>query len=192
MKFIPQMIPELLLIQPTVYGDHRGYFIETFRQDLFDKIVGHPVRFIQDNESRSSKGVLRGLHFQLPTSTQSKLVRVAEGEVLDVVVDIRKGSPTFGQHVSVILSAENKHQFWVPRGFAHGFVVLSDYATFNYKVDNYYDPENDRGIAFDDPQLQIDWRLPATQLQLSEKDQQQPVLSQLPDYFHYGDQLYEP
>jgi len=189
-EFIPQAIADVILIQPTVVGDHRGYFVETFRQDLFEVAVGHPVTFVQDNESRSSRGVLRGLHFQLPLSAQSKLVRVTEGEVLDVAVDIRVGSPTFGKYVSAKLSAENKHQLWVPRGFAHGFVVLSDFATFNYKVDNYYDPENERGIAYDDPQLQIDWRLPSEQLQLSEKDRQQPTLKRLPECFRYGENLY--
>jgi len=189
-EFIPQAIPDVILIQPTVVGDHRGYFVETFRQDLFEVAVGHPVTFIQDNESRSSRGVLRGLHFQLSPSAQSKLVRVTEGEVLDIAVDIRKGSPTYGAFVSALLSAENKHQVWVPRGFAHGFVVLSDFATFNYKVDNYYDPENERGIVFDDPQLKIDWCLPSEQLQLSEKDRQQPTLEQSPDYFQLGDNLY--
>ena len=191
MEFIPQAIPEVLLIQPTVHGDERGYFVETFHHDLFEAAVGHPVSFIQDNESRSSRGVLRGLHFQLPPSAQSKLVRVSEGEVLDVAVDIRKGSPTFGQSVTARLSAESKYQLWVPRGFAHGFVVLSEYVTFHYKVDNYYDPDNDRGIAFDDPLLQIDWHLSPGDLKLSEKDQQQPTLKQLPDCFRYGENLYE-
>jgi len=189
-EFIPQAIPEVLLIQPTVHGDDRGYFVETFRRDLFEKAAGHVVHFIQDNESRSSKGVLRGLHFQLPPSAQSKLVRVTEGEVLDVAVDIRHGSPTFGQAVTVLLSAENKYQLWIPRGFAHGFVVLSAYATFNYKVDNYYDPDNDRGIAYDDPQLRIDWRLPSEYLKLSDKDQRQPLLEKLQACFQHGENYY--
>ena len=191
MEFTPQAIPEVLLIQPAVHGDARGYFVETFRQDLFEAVVGHSVTFIQDNESRSTRGVLRGLHFQSPPSAQSKLVRVTEGEVLDVAVDIRHDSPTFGRSVTAWLSAENKSQLWVPRGFAHGFVVLSEFATFNYKVDNFYDPDSDCGIAFDDPALGIDWRLPVTDLRLSEKDRKQPVLDQLPENFRFGDNLYE-
>ena len=190
MEFISQAIPDVLLVQPAVHGDDRGYFVETFRRDLFEKAVGYAVHFVQDNESRSSRGVLRGLHFQLPPFAQSKLVRVTEGEVLDVAVDIRHGSPTFGQPVTALLSAENKHQLWVPRGFAHGFVVLSEHATFNYKVDNYYDPDSDRGIAFDEPQLKIDWHLPSEQLRLSVKDRQQPSLEQLPACFRYGEELY--
>jgi len=185
MEFMPQAIPEVLLIKPVVHGDSRGYFTETFRQDIFEQAVGHSIKFVQDNESRSSKGVLRGLHFQLPPFAQSKLVRVIEGEVLDVAVDIRKGSSTYGKHVSAILSEENKHQLWVPRGFAHGFVVLSDHATFNYKVDNYYAPEHDRGIQFNDPVLNIDWRLPRLELVLSEKDLNQPSLNALTDSIHY-------
>ena len=190
MEFIPQTIPEVILIQPTLHGDNRGYFTETYRQDLLQQAVGHPIHFVQDNESRSSQGVLRGLHFQLPPHAQSKLVRVAEGEVLDVAVDIRSGSPTYGQHVSARLSAENRRQLWIPRGFAHGFVVLSEYAIFSYKVDNYYSPEHDRGIAFDDSVLQIDWVLPRTELQLSEKDLHQPVLDKQANDFHYGEDLY--
>ena len=176
MKFIPQSIPEVILIEPTVHGDDRGYFVETFRQDLFEKAAGYKVNFIQDNESKSTKGVLRGLHYQLPPYTQAKLVRVIEGSVLDVAVDIRKSSPTFGQHVSVELTGENKHQLFIPHGFAHGFVVLSDSATFAYKVDNYYAPEHDRGIAFDDVKLAIDWQLTLEELQLSGKDKTNPNL----------------
>ncbi len=148
------------------------------------------MHFCQDNESRSSRGVLRGLHFQLPPYAQSKLVRVIEGTVLDIAVDIRTGSPTYGQHVSVLLSGENKHQLFIPRGFAHGFVVLSDHAIFAYKVDNYYSPECDRGLAFDDPTLAIDWQLPLEQLQLSAKDRQQPCLSQLDQGFDYATNYY--
>ena len=159
MKFTSQPIPDVVLIEPTVHGDNRGYFIETFRQDLLEEAIGYQVNFIQDNESKSTKGVLRGLHYQLPPYTQAKLVRVIEGSVLDVAVDIRKSSPTFGQHVTVELTAENKHQLFVPHGFAHGFLVLSDSAIFAYKVDNYYAPEHDRGIAFDDAKLGIDWHL---------------------------------
>jgi dTDP-4-dehydrorhamnose 3,5-epimerase len=182
-KFIPQTIPDVLLIEPTVHGDGRGYFIETFRQDLFEKAVGYQINFIQDNESKSAKGVLRGLHYQLPPYTQSKLVRVIQGSVLDVAVDIRKSSPTFGQYVAVELTEDNKHQLFVPQGFAHGFVVLSDTATFTYKVDNYYAPKHDRGIAFNDEQLAINWRLPMDDLQLSDKDRDHPNLSDTNDYF---------
>lgn len=191
MEFIRQSIPDVVLVKPKVFGDERGYFMETFRQDLFEAFIGYSVGFCQDNESKSSKGVLRGLHFQLSPAAQSKLVRVIEGEVLDVCVDLRKGSPTFGQVVCAELSAENKHQLFIPRGFAHGFVVLSDIAIFAYKCDNYYSPENDRGLAFNDPALQIDWRLAENELLLSTKDQQHPVLKELPDYFDYGINYYE-
>lgn len=191
MEFISQVIPEVFLVKPILYGDYRGYFVETFRQDHLDQAVGYSVTFVQDNESRSSKGVLRGLHFQQPPHAQAKLVRVIEGEVLDVAVDIRLGSPTYGKHVVAKLSAKNKHQLWIPRGFAHGFVVLSETAIFSYKVDNYYSPEKDRGVAFDDPALQIDWQLPRTQIRLSEKDQHNPSLSELFPCFHYGESLYE-
>lgn len=190
MKYLPQSIPDIILIQPKVHGDSRGYFVETFQRETFEKATGYAVDFCQDNESKSSKGVLRGLHFQLPPFAQSKLVRVIEGEVLDVAVDIRRGSPTFGQHVAVRLSSENKHQLFIPRGFAHGFVVLSDTATFAYKVDNYYSPECDAGLAFDDPTLGIDWLLPHSELQLSAKDQKQPLLSQLQSGFDYSVDYY--
>ena len=183
MKFTRQSIPDVVLIKPTVHGDDRGYFVETFRQDLFDEAIGYKVNFIQDNESKSTKGVLRGLHYQLPPYTQAKLVRAIEGSVLDIAVDIRKSSPTFGQHVAVELTANNKHQLFVPHGFAHGFVVLSDSATFAYKVDNYYAPEHDRGIAFDDSELAIDWQLPLELLQLSDKDKTHPSLANAKDLF---------
>ena len=191
MKFIPQSIPDVWIIEPKVHGDERGYFVETFRQDRFEDALGYKVNFIQDNESKSSKGVLRGLHFQLAPYAQSKLVRVIEGVVLDVAVDIRRGSPTFGQHVAVELSGINKKQLFIPRGFAHGFVVLSDTATFSYKVDNYYSPESDRGLAFDDVDLNIDWRLNKQQLLLSHKDTQQPQLKELTDSFDHNYNYYE-
>jgi dTDP-4-dehydrorhamnose 3,5-epimerase len=191
MEFIPQSIPEVILIKPALHGDHRGYFVETFRQDQFEKAVGHSVAFLQDNESRSSRGVLRGLHFQLPPYAQSKLVRVVEGMVLDVAVDIRVGSPTYGTHVSSKLSADNKHQLWIPRGFAHGFVVLSEYAIFSYKVDRYYAPEYDSGIKFDDANLNIAWELPSSELQLSEKDLELTRLDELPVCFLYDQNLYD-
>lgn len=190
MIFTPQSIPEVVLCEPKVHGDHRGYFIETFRQDLFEEAVGYKVGFVQDNESSSRRGVLRGLHYQLAPHAQSKLVRVIKGAVLDVAVDIRKGSPTFGKHVAVELSEENKHQLFVPRGFAHGFVVLSEQAIFAYKVDNYYSPECDRGLAWDDPSINIDWRLPAEEIALSDKDKRQPKLGELSDMFEYGVNYY--
>jgi len=183
LKFTHQSTPDVILIEPTIHGDDRGYFVETFRQDLFEEAIGYKVNFVQDNESKSLKGVLRGLHYQLPPYTQAKLVRVIKGSVLDVAVDIRRSSPTFGQHVSVELTAENKHQLFVPYGFAHGFVVLSDSATFAYKVDNYYAPEHDRGIVFNDSDLSIDWQLPLEDLQLSDKDKEQPVLANAKDLF---------
>jgi dTDP-4-dehydrorhamnose 3,5-epimerase len=183
LNFISQSIPDVVLIEPTVHGDNRGYFVETFRQDLFEEAVGYKVNFIQDNESKSDKGVLRGLHYQLPPYTQAKLVRAIEGRVLDIAVDIRKSSPTFGQHVAVELTAKNKHQLFIPHGFAHGFIVLSESATFAYKVDNYYAPEHDRGIAFDDKELVIDWQLPLEILQLSDKDRTHPSLANAEDLF---------
>ena len=191
MLFIPQSIPDVLVIEPKVHGDLRGYFVETFRQDKFEQAIGYKVNFIQDNESKSSKGVLRGLHFQLAPHAQSKLVRVIEGAVLDVCVDIRIGSPSFGQHVKVVLSGENKKQIFIPRGFAHGFVVLTDTATFAYKVDNYYSPECDRGLTFDDAELNIDWQLPKEQLQLSDKDTKQSKLVELSDCFDYSQNYYD-
>ena len=191
MEFIKQFIPDVIVVEPRLHGDERGYFMETFRQDLFEEAVGYTVNFVQDNESKSSKGVLRGLHFQLAPHAQSKLIRVIDGSVLDVAVDIRVGSPTFGQHVAVELSGENKRQMFVPRGFAHGFVVLSDTATFAYKVDNYYSPDCDRGLAFDDPQLNIDWRLSSEQLMLSDKDTKQPLFTQLPECFNYSINYYD-
>ena len=178
MEFVKQKIPDVVLIKPTIYGDDRGYFVETFRQDLLEKATGYQINFIQDNESKSIKGVLRGLHYQLPPYTQAKLVRVIEGVVLDIAVDIRTSSPTFGQHVAVELTGKNKHQLFVPRGFAHGFVVLSDSAIFAYKVDNFYAPEHDRGMNFNDAELNIDWRLSEKELKLSEKDLQLPGFSQ--------------
>jgi dTDP-4-dehydrorhamnose 3,5-epimerase len=190
MQFIAQAIPDVFIIEPKVHGDHRGYFVETFRQDKFEAAVGYKINFVQDNESKSSKGVLRGLHFQLAPYAQSKLVRVIEGSVLDVAVDIRKGSPTFGQHVAVELSGDNKKQMFIPRGFAHGFVVLTDTATFAYKVDNYYSPECDRGLASDDNTLNIDWQLDSKSLLLSEKDTQQPSLKALADCFDYDINYY--
>ena len=183
MKFTPQSITDVILIEPTVHGADRGYFVEAFRQDLFDQAVGYKVNFIQDNESKSRKGVLRGLHYQLEPYSQSKLLRSIKGSILDVAVDIRKSSPTFGQHVTVELTGKNKHQLFVPHGFAHGFVVLSDSATFAYKVDNYYVPELERGIAFNDSKLNIDWKLAVDELQLSDRDKTNPDLSDVLELF---------
>ena len=191
MNFIRTNIPDVIIIEPTVHGDDRGYFVETFRADKLEAFLGFKLNFGQDNESKSSRGVLRGLHYQLPPHAQSKLVRVIQGRVLDVAVDIRKNSPTFGQHVAVELSAENKKQLFVPRGFAHGFVVLEDDTIFAYKVDNYYSPQCDRGIAFDDENLNIDWILKKEELNLSAKDKVQPLLENTNDLFEYGVNYYE-
>lgn len=190
MNFIRTNIPDVIIIEPLVHGDDRGYFVETFRADKLEAFLGFKLNFGQDNESKSSKGVLRGLHYQLPPHAQSKLVRVIQGRVLDVAVDIRKNSPTFGQHVAVELSADNKKQMFVPRGFAHGFVVLEDDTIFAYKVDNYYSPQCDRGIAFDDPALNIDWILKKEELNLSAKDKVQPLLENTNDLFEYGVDYY--
>lgn len=190
MQFIHQSIPDVLVIEPKVNGDPRGYFVETFRQDKLEQILGYKVDFVQDNESKSSKGVLRGLHFQLAPRAQTKLVRVIEGAVLDVAVDLRKGSPSFGQHVAVELSGDNKKQMFIPRGFAHGFIVLTETATFAYKVDNYYSPECDRGLAFDDVRLNIDWQVAKEHLLLSNKDTKQPLLAELTECFDYTQNYY--
>ncbi len=185
MKFIRTHIPEIVVCEPIIHGDERGYFVETFRQDELEEFIGYKINFCQDNESKSSKGVLRGLHYQLAPYAQTKLVRVIQGKVLDVAVDIRKGSPTFGKYVVIELSSENKKQLLVPRGFAHGFVVLENNSVFAYKVDNYYSPEYDRGIAFDDDNLGIDWIVDNEELKLSDKDKKQPKLNQTNDLFDY-------
>jgi dTDP-4-dehydrorhamnose 3,5-epimerase len=183
MKVINTTIPEVLIFEPKVFGDSRGYFMESFRQKVVEEHIGQ-VNFVQDNESFSQYGVLRGLHFQRPPHTQGKLVRVLQGEVLDVAVDIRLNSPTYGQHVAVKLSADNKRQLWIPRGFAHGFAVLSPTALFSYKCDNYYAPEYDGGILWNDPAIGIDWQIPENDIQLSEKDTQHPLLKDI-SYFDY-------
>ena len=175
MNIIPTAIPEVVLLEPCVFGDARGYFYERFSQQRFDELVA-PTQFVQDNESKSSRGVLRGLHFQKGAMAQAKLVSVVKGEVLDVAVDLRADSPTFGQHVAQLLTEENKRQMFVPRGFAHGFVVLSETAIFQYKCDNYYSPADEGSLYFNDPALGIDWRLPADQLLLSDKDKIAPML----------------
>lgn len=169
MNFIETEIKGVYIIEPRVFEDARGYFFESFRQDEFDANVGKTV-FIQDNESKSSRGVLRGLHYQKGDDSQAKLVRVIKGTVVDVAVDIRKSSPTFGKHVMVELSAENKRQLFIPRGFAHGFLVLSDEAIFTYKVDNIYAPQSEASIRFNDPALGIEWPIAAQEMLLSPKD----------------------
>jgi len=190
MKVLERKLNGVVLLEPKVFADDRGYFSETFRQDEFEEAVGHKVNFIQDNESKSSFGVLRGLHYQLPPFAQSKLVRVIEGTVIDVAVDIRKGSPTFGQYAAVELSSRNKHQLFIPRGFAHGFLVTSPTATFAYKVDNYYAPEHDRGILYNDPAIGIDWGIDLEKILLSEKDKHQKLLKEA-DLFAYEDNQYK-
>lgn len=190
MQFIRTEIEDVIIIEPQVHGDDRGYFVETFRADKLEEFLGYKLNFGQDNESKSSKGVLRGLHYQLPPHAQTKLVRVIQGRVLDVAVDIRKNSPTFGEYVAVELSAENKKQLLVPRGFAHGFVVLEDDTIFAYKVDNYYSPQCDRGIAFDDENLNINWILEKEELKLSLKDTTQPKLNETNDLFEFGVNYY--
>lgn len=170
MKFTETDVSGVWIIEPVRHGDSRGYFCETFKLDEFERVVV-PVRFVQDNESVSSYGVVRGLHFQRPPYSQAKLVRVTEGEVLDVAVDLREGSPTFGHHVSVVLSADNGRQMFVPRGFAHGFAVLSPRAQFQYKVDNVYAPSSEGAIRYDDPALGIDWLLPGHARKTSPKDE---------------------
>lgn len=175
MIFTRLEIPDLILCEPTFFGDDRGYFGETFRQDKLDDFLGYNMKFVQENESKSMFGVLRGLHYQLNEFAQAKLVRVLRGSVLDVAVDIRENSKTFGKYISVELSFVNKKQLLVPRGFAHGFVVLSDEAIFSYKVDNYYAPNSECGILFDDLDLGIDWNLNKDELKLSAKDKAQPT-----------------
>ena len=190
MNFVRTQIPDVIIIEPLVHGDHRGYFVETFVSNKLEEFLGYQINFCQDNESKSSKGVLRGLHYQLPPHAQTKLVRVISGRVLDVAVDIRKNSPTFGKYVAVELSDENKKQLLIPRGFAHGFVVLEDDTVFAYKVDNYYSPECDRGIAFDDKNLNIDWILNHNELNLSAKDTTQAKLNETNDLFEFGVDYY--
>lgn len=178
-----------MVIEPKVFGDHRGYFFESFSERDFVADV-REVRFVQDNESKSCYGVLRGLHFQKPPHAQSKLVRVVKGRVLDVAVDIRRGSPTFGKHVSVELSEDNHRQFFIPRGFAHGFVVLSDEAVFQYKCDDFYAPECEGAVAWDDPDLGIDWGIDKEDVILSEKDKKHPKLKDASELFDYSVDYY--
>ena len=176
MKFIKTAIPDVYIIEPSVFGDSRGYFSESFNLEKFEENI-YPIKFVQDNESKSSKGVLRGLHFQAGEYAQAKLVRVVKGSVLDVVVDIRKDSPTFSKHFSIELSEKNKTQLFIPRGFAHGFIVLSDTAVFAYKCDNFYNKASEQGLRYDDPSLGIDWKLPQHEFIVSDKDLVLPTLS---------------
>ena len=189
MEVIKTEIEGLVIIEPKIFGDARGYFFESFSQREFDAKV-RKVNFVQDNESMSSYGVMRGLHFQRPPFAQSKLVRCVKGRVLDVAVDIRKGSPTYGQHVAVELSEDNHRQFFVPRGFAHGFVVLSETAVFQYKCDNFYAPEADGGINIKDETLGIDWQIALEEAILSEKDTKHLCLKDFDSPFDYNENLY--
>lgn len=190
MEVIKTDIEGVVIIEPRVFRDERGYFFESFSQREFDEKV-RPINFIQDNESMSSYGVMRGLHFQRPPYTQSKLVRCVKGAVLDVAVDIRKDSPTYGKHVSVILTEENHRQFFVPRGFAHGFAVLSETAVFQYKCDNFYAPQADGGISIKDESLGIDWQIPTKNTILSEKDCKHNLLKDFDTPFDYNIDYYK-
>lgn len=189
MNIIETAIPDVKIIEPRVFGDARGYFYESFSDREFREKVCNTA-FVQDNQSMSCYGVVRGLHYQRAPHCQSKLVRCVKGKVLDVAVDIRHGSPTFGQHVAVELSDENHRQLFIPRGFAHGFAVLSDIAIFQYKCDNYYAPECENGIAWDDPALAINWQLPATDIILSAKDEKLYTLAEVPADFNINTPLY--
>lgn len=184
MNVIKTNIDGLVIIEPRVFEDSRGYFFESFSQREFDEKVGH-ITFVQDNESMSSYGVVRGLHFQRPPYTQSKIVRCVKGAVLDVAVDIRKGSPTYGKHVAVELTEQNHRQFFIPKGFAHGFAVLSDVAVFQYKCDEFYHPEAEGGISIFDDTLGIDWQIPAGQALLSDKDKRHPLFKDFDTPFEY-------
>jgi dTDP-4-dehydrorhamnose 3,5-epimerase len=179
MKLIHTNLSECLVLEPSVFNDARGYFFESFNEQKFNDLSGLNVHFVQDNQSFSTYGVLRGLHFQEGEYAQAKLVRVVKGEVLDVAVDLRENSPTYGQHFSIILSAENKLQLFIPRGFAHGFAVLSEEAEFFYKCDNYYNKASEGGLLYNDMDLGIDWQLPQADILVSEKDEQNPTLAQL-------------
>ena len=183
-------IPGVVIIEPAVFGDARGYFMESWNQRDFDETLGRPIRFVQDNESKSRYGVVRGLHYQKGLFSQSKLVRVISGRVLDVAVDIRRGSPWFGQHVACELSGENHRQLFIPRGFAHGFAVLSEEAVFQYKCDRFYSPASEGAIAWNDPALGIDWGLPEADIILSEKDKHHPLLADATSLFDYDEDLY--
>ena len=189
MNIIKTEIDGVVIIEPRLFKDDRGYFFESYSEKDFNAQV-REIKFVQDNESKSSYGVLRGLHFQKPPYAQSKLVRVIKGAVLDVAVDIRKGSPTFGKHVAVELTEDNHRQFFIPRGFAHGFSVLTPEVIFQYKCDNFYAPQSEGALAWDDPDLGIDWRIPSDKIILSEKDRHRPRLKDAEWLFDYNEQLY--
>lgn len=194
MEIVKKSIPNIFLIKPKLIRDNRGYFIETFRQDIFELSTSLKLNFCQENETRSKKYVLRGLHFQIPPFAQSKLVRVILGEILDVAVDIRFGSPTFGKYIFERLSSENKHQLFIPRGFAHGFLVLSEYAIVSYKVDNYYSSSHEFGLFFNDPDLNLNWGFPVESFNISEKDINLPNLKQIKNIclkFNFQNDLYD-
>ena len=184
MNVIKTDIPDVVIIEPRVFGDHRGYFFESFSEKDFSENV-REVKFVQDNESKSCYGVLRGLHFQKPPHAQAKLVRVVRGRVLDVAVDVRKGSPTFGKHVAVELTEDNHRQLFIPRGFAHGFAVLSEEAVFQYKCDNYYAPQSEGSVLWNDPEIGIEWGIPEGDVILSDKDTRSPLLKDLGDFFEW-------
>lgn len=190
MNIIKTHIPGPVIIEPRLFRDDRGYFLESFSQREFEEKVCKTT-FVQDNVSKSIYGVIRGLHFQKSPFSQSKLVWVVKGAVLDVVVDIRKGSPTFGQHVAVELTEDNHRQFFIPRGFAHGFSVLTDEVIFQYKCDNFYSPQSEGAIAWNDPALGIDWRIPSDKVILSDKDRNHPLLADAPWLFDYNENLYK-
>ena len=190
MKIVQTSLDGVFYIEPTIYSDVRGYFFESFNAEQFAHETGLEPHFVQDNEARSCRGVLRGLHYQLPPYAQAKLVRVVSGIVWDVAVDIRKGSPTFGKHVAVELTAENHRQLFIPRGFAHGFAVLSDEAVFQYKCDNFYAPQAEGAIAWDDPDLGIDWKIDPKDIILSAKDTAHPRLKDAEWLFDYNEDLY--
>lgn len=190
MTIIPTDIPDVKIVEPTVHADSRGYFFESFNAAAFEAATGIPARFVQDNESMSHRGVVRGLHFQLAPWAQSKIVRVVVGSITDVAVDIRRGSPWFGRHVAVELSADNRRQLFLPRGFAHGFVVTSDTAVVQYKCDNPYAPQAESGIAWNDTELGIDWGIGEADARLSDKDRHRPTLRQCAELFDYNIDYY--
>tara|TARA_B100001287_G_C22378685_1_gene387708 strand:- start:73 stop:636 length:564 start_codon:yes stop_codon:yes gene_type:complete len=185
MKFIRAEIPDIILIDPLIHTDERGYFIETYREDKLQKVLGYKINFCQDHESRSHKNVLRGLHFQIPPFEQTKLVRVVQGAALDIAVDIRKNSPTYGKYIKVLLSDKNKKQMFIPKGFAHGFIALEEDTLFTYKVDNIYSPNHDKGIIFNDKSIGVDWGIDLPEINISNKDKNLPTLLELPNYFEY-------
>lgn len=187
MEVIKTPIEGVVIIKPRVFEDARGYFFESYNKKAFDEALGREVDFVQDNQSKSSKGVMRGLHFQRPPFAQAKLVRCVRGRVIDVAVDIRKGSPTYGQHVAVELTEDNHLQFFIPRGFAHGFAVLSEEAVFQYKCDNYYAPEVDGGISIEDDSFGIDWKIAVEEALLSDKDKKHPLFKDFDSPFIYGE-----